>query len=475
MREEWLYNFLKDGVLLDNQNYKTLDGRLKNNRLGEIALRERKSRERHTELNSNNKSLDFLYWVSLKFESLTSQKPSYNFVLFSDKEYEHNTDEPLIKLSGNSWKNFKLETGNLIGIVSRGQHSLKISSRFGDQFLKFIIADADGFLEVLDSGAEKLLGTNEWLIAYLWNIKLKRAFRLGLPKIYETQNEVISKVRGTIDPLDYSLNKKLGRYQCSYREHSYTNSALTLFIEAYKVVSEFNFSQKNRSIFNSLVTANQGIKRTRRELLDTHYFSNPFYKDYNVLIDLSKQLIQHGGADFDSNSDSSAFLFDVSMLFEYFIRKRLIRDGYSLISKFQTIPKIATGAIGYKRELQPDIVIEHEGGTYVFDVKYKSFDKVYGVKREDLFQLHTYIGQVGNNSDVRGSGFIYPMNASKWPAELEESQGIISSVIKQKGKEIPFHVIFLKIPEQNTPDFNESMNEQCNILLKVFKKKVVMS
>ena len=30
---------------------------------------------------------------------------------------------------------------------------------------------------------------------------------------------------------------------------------------------------------------------------------------------------------------------------------------------------------------------------YVFDVKYKAFDTVYGVKREDLFQLHTYIGQ----------------------------------------------------------------------------------
>ena len=38
---------------------------------------------------------------------------------------------------------------------------------------------------------------------------------------------------------------------------------------------------------------------------------------------------------------------------------------------------------------------------YVFDVKYKTFDPQFGVKREDIFQLHTYIGQYGNGGLIK--------------------------------------------------------------------------
>ena len=47
---------------------------------------------------------------------------------------------------------------------------------------EYIIADADGFLEMEDYGGEEK-GDYEWLLVYLWLIKLKRAYRLGLPSI----------------------------------------------------------------------------------------------------------------------------------------------------------------------------------------------------------------------------------------------------------------------------------------------------
>lgn len=109
------------------------------------------------------------------------------------------------------------------------------------------------------------------------------------------------------------------------------------------------------------------------------------------------------------------FCFDVSMLFEYFIRKLLKRDGLRLLSKFEQRYEIPTGAIGsYRRKLEPDLVLENNGDLYVFDVKYKSFDSRYGVKREDLFQLHTYIGQYDNTAAIKGCGFICPISEAKW-------------------------------------------------------------
>ena len=143
-----------------------------------------------------------------------------------------------------------------------------------------------------------MLMSYEWLLAYLWNIKFKRAYRLGLPKTYITRNERISKARGYIDPVDFFQNKTSGKYLCSYREHSYNSPAVSLFVEAYETVKHNSFCHESRNIYNSFVAANQGFKRSRQEILNTRPFSNPFYSDYNVLIDLSNAGYSTWGIEF---------------------------------------------------------------------------------------------------------------------------------------------------------------------------------
>ncbi len=236
------------------------------------------------------------------------------------------------------------------------------------------------------------------------------------------------------------------------------------------MVKHNSFCYESRNIYNSFVAANQGFKRSRQEILNTKYFSNPFYSDYNVLIDLSKRVIRRGGLTFGAEKDTSAFLFDVSMLFEYFIRKLLLRGGIQLLSKSEKRPEIPTGSFGeYTRKLEPDIVFESNGGFYVFDVKYKTYDHQYGVKREDLFQLHTYIGQYGNYGPIKGCGFIYPMPDD----QLKESQQrVIPDVLRQQGNKIPFYVVFLPIPNDkndNHNQFNNDMKKQCDMFVKKFQ------
>lgn len=144
-----------------------------------------------------------------------------------DADYEHNTDDPLLRVTGTEPLNFTLSTGNLIGCVKSEGYTLRVSSRFGDEFLKYIIADADGFVELPDQGGMEK-GGYEWLLVYLWLVKLKKAFRLGLPKAYETRTESLTQVRGRLDPVDYFLNQQRARYRCTYREHSYDNATTRL-------------------------------------------------------------------------------------------------------------------------------------------------------------------------------------------------------------------------------------------------------
>ena len=367
----WLFDIINDGTLVDNRSYFVNNGIFTNKSLGESISLNTKTKGQWTNTKNDESTIwHFLNSVSRDIENELSNNLANALILFNDREYEHNTDDGFITINGTDSRNFTLNTGNLIGFVKRGEYSLKVGSRFGDAFLRYIIADADGFLEMENIGGKNNTGGYEWLLAYLWNIKLKKAYRLGIPKTYITKKERNSRIRGTIDTIDYFRNNTSGQYLCTYREHSYDSPATSLFIKAYETIEHQSFCKHTRNIYNAFITANQGVRRSRQEILRTPYFTSPFYNDYNTLIDLSKKIINQEGSDFGHQQESSAFFFDISMLFEYFIRKLLKRSGIRMLSKFELNYKIPTGAFGsYVRKIEPDLVFENDGGMYVFDVK----------------------------------------------------------------------------------------------------------
>ena len=290
--EQWLFDIVKNGTLVDNQFYLVDNSVLKNNRLREsIVLQSRAEGQRHKSWNDELKIWHFLNSISRDVANRI--KNEKEIILFNNQDYEHNTEDLFINISGTDARNFNLSTGNLIGYVKQGDYALKVGSRFGDSFLRYIIADADGFLELKDVGGESASDGYDWLLAYLWNIKLKKAFRLGLPKTYVSRRERTSRVRGTIDVVDYFQNKETGLYKCSFREQSYENAAITLFVKAYETIKNYTFCQSTRNIYNALLIANQGGNQTRQEILNipSHFFSNSYYNDYNSLIELSKRII----------------------------------------------------------------------------------------------------------------------------------------------------------------------------------------
>jgi len=408
-------------------------------------------------------------WPLIQSAAALDTKSSQLIFRTPEPEYEHNTEDPFLQLNGATPDRFTLVTGNLIGSVKIGGYTLCVSSRFGDEFLKYIIADADGFLELPDHGGMDR-GDYQWLLIYLWLVKLKRAFRLGLPKAYVTRSEQLTQVRGRLDPVDYFLNHPIARYRCAYREHSYDNDATRLIARALQHLDASN----SRALLRDSHTLNQtfqaatlGKRHSLQDLLTAKPVRNPYYSDYNPVIDLAKQILRNELSDFGVQSQISAFFFDVSMLFEYFVRKLMKRAaGVTFHPKNSRDWTIPSGLPGDRRKLIPDLIFDSAGATYVFDVKYKSFDFRDGVRREDLFQLHTYLGQISNRHTVGGCGFIYPIRESRWDQRnLAATQGIFSSTITQGKRDVPFHVAFLKIPEQGE-DFNGSFRKNADEFVK---------
>jgi hypothetical protein len=468
---KWLGEILEQGDLTDNGqfSFRETDGQFRMSGYGRsinVHLQDRRYagwKKRH----KPEEIWNFLCPLSGDLVELfnDSARLKDHLILFGGGEYEHNTPDPLFRLQGYAPKDFSLHTGNLIGQISRGEHSLKVTSRFGDDFLKYMIADADGFLEMERFGGIGNGNDLKWLLVYLWKIKLKRAFRLGQPKQYVPHDDRLSSIRGTINVMDHVLHGSPdGKVRCSYREHSYNNAANRLVAETFRKLKRGPFESlinDCHTIQSAFMTATEGQRPSRRELLNTKSFSNPFYHDYNEVIELSKRLLQDQDTDFGASSDFSAFFFDVSMLFEHFIRKLLIRSGLFLEKKGKALEAIPTGVKTYNRRLFPDILFEQDGNYHLFDVKYKNFDLIRGVKREDLFQIHTYLGQLLNKGPVARCGFIYPSREKREPIRQEMEIG---------GTNVWFEIWFLHIPPVGET-FKSEFKTTCEQFGKAFVTK----
>ncbi|MBA3899657.1 MAG: restriction endonuclease [Bacteroidetes bacterium] len=472
MINKWLFDILKDGTLMDNQIYSAESGVFSDFRIphAKIELKRRQGKEHSKPQNKETEIWRFLHEVEKETRVAVKNKNS-NLIVLRETEYIHNSDDNLFELSGFNCNDFKLSTGNLIGFIRKADYSIKICSRFGDKFLKHIISDADGFLELENSGGNSAsMEGYEWLLLYLWKIKLKKSHRLGLPKMYITKKDKTNAVRGKIDERGYYGNYD-GKFNCTYREHSYDNDVTKIVAETFRKISGNSIIEDINSIKNAFFTATEGKRMSLKNVDSVAYIKNPFYTEYNSVIDLSRKILKNQLQDFGETSQSSAFLFDVSMLFENFVRKLIVRQGF-IVEGNDMVKKIPTGNKSFNRKLLPDLVFHLDGTTFLFDVKYKNFDFIYGVNREDLFQLHTYVGQYLNDFNLGGCGFIYPILETNLN-NRENKETIRFQELIIADKKIGFFIVFLPVPHSEEKDFTIRFNENCRKTMEILKDKLL--
>lgn len=383
-----------------------------------------------------------------------------NLHLFGEN-YEHNTDDDLIKVLGWNESNYMIETGNLVGYVSTNNFKITISSRFGNDFLKYLLCYTEGLLEVPETGTIGNDGMYDWIMLFLWKSALQRAYRLGIPKQYVLQHEKLFTVKGNVDVLNYAVNKgKDGKTLCHFYQYDYNNPVTQLISYTFSKIENKSLIKDCIQLKNTFDTCVEGKKSSLSACLNTRPISNPYYSEYNKVISLSKNILRKRFGDItDSSNISSAFLFDMSMLFEYFIRKVLISGKLNLFFKNDESMTISRG-LGRNddRHLYPDIIIDRGNGDIeVYDVKYKHFDTRYGVKREDLFQLHTYVSYLSNSYKVTKCGIIYPQD----DVLIEDTE----NVIEHSNRKITFVVRFFRIPQEVTKDsFKTSIDSFINVM-----------
>ena len=391
------------------------------------------------------------------------------------ENYEHNTDDDLLKVHGWNENNYLIETGNLVGSVSTKDFKINISSRFGDDFLKYVLCYTEGTLEIPDEGTIGKDGLYEWVMIFLWKTALQRASRLGIPKQYIPKQEKLYSVKGNVDLLNYTIYRGMdGKILSNYYQYDFNNPVTQLIAYTFSKIWKKAFIQDCARLRNTFECCVDGKKTSLSTCLNTRPIANPYYSDYNKVISLSKSILRRKYGDITDTSDiSSAFLFDMSMLFEFFVRK-VISKKRKLFVKNDNSMTISRGlGKNNDRNLYPDIIIDKgEGKIEVYDVKYKHFNFQKGVNREDLFQMHTYVSYLSNDYTVLKCGIIYP-NSGGTVKSIENN--IIRHPKNQDG--IPFNICFFNIPKAESIEDKKENNKEDNSLekFKDFKDRMKQS
>jgi hypothetical protein len=143
---------------------------------------------------------------------------------------------------------------------------------------------------------------------------------------------------------------------------------------------------------------------------------NPYFKKYNQVFDLSLKILKEEFANVgESKSDFSAFQN---------------KNEFSIPNGI------------YVNYIYPDVIIDYGNNEIgVYDVKYKNYDFINGVKREDRFQIITYVATHLNKYKVIDCGIIYPLRES----DFEKSKSLKQQTLRIDKKEISFNIILYKV------------------------------
>lgn len=405
--------------------------------------------------NNPDKVVDSLQNIEQRINGILTSEADLNKHLYRfGEEGDFNQGQFFFRLyeKGGNGSSFQIQTGNIIGSIraplqgSDGSKSIRlnIGSRFGEAFLRRLISSAEGFVHLDDTtssgSTEKKTDDIDYLLLLVWQIKMERALLKGLPKLYRQVREYSHTFRGSIDFNRFFNSPGI---QCplpmSYPMLSHNNPVTQLLSLTTHIVSKrygyTGFGASSLPVWKNIFTGIADPLTIDHRRLKKAVIKNPYFHEYREVIHLSEMILRNAQLGiWGGREDLDLFLFDISMLFEHYVRQELKNHGYPVLPK-EAAAHIPHGG-SYKnglRKLIPDIVIEGKDGLKIFDVKYKRFNQHYGADREDLFQVISYASAF---EKVDTLGLIYPQDEG-----IQEC--IVEKTITLSGTEKRLMYIFI--------------------------------
>lgn len=359
----------------------------------------------------------------------------------------------------------KASTGNLMGFVGVNNTQINICSRFSkddknDYFLHYMLCKVFRInLFNLEYGLTKDPVFD--FLLYLFPHYLKKAMRQGLFKQYQNKRFNDSNARGVIN-VSRHIRENIpfkGTICYDTREHSYNNNITQLIRHTIEFIKQKplgkailqNDTDTKTCVTQILLATPTYNQSSRQRVINSNIrpIMHPYFVDYTPLQRLCLQILRHESIKYGNEKDKVyGILFDGAWLWEEYLatllkglgfshpENKLQSGGFKMFKHQNEYEQISRNS----RVLFPDFYKD----DFILDAKYKHLN--YGVGREDLYQVVTYMYCRKANH----GGYVYP------------DEGMNSySIYQLEGHEGYIHLLPVSIPQDksNYNAFIQAMEE----------------
>lgn len=213
----------------------------------------------------------------------------------------------------------------------------------------------------------------------------------GLVKKYRQTEGNLNALKGSIR-FSQHIGKNSIHKERFYTKHSTYDTEHTLHIIIYKtlrVLKQINTNSILTGRINALTLRFPEMPDRKISQADfDKIVLNRKTKDYHKAIQIARLILLHYHPDLSGGrNDVLALMFDMNALWEQFVLVSL-KKNKNLTVKGQNSKPFWQPEGGYKRRIQPDILIEKGAHKYVIDTKWKLVSSVPSI--DDLRQMYAY-------------------------------------------------------------------------------------
>lgn len=408
----------------------------------------------------------------LYFEDFIKNGNFFSFFNDDEKILSKNAKNPIISVRTIDKDKKQITSGNYIGKIFYDNLEVEINSRFGKKFLERMLNFAnDVFVDDVSiyQDVKNESNISEFILFYIFVQRLEKSFLIGLPKNYQSKKYNDLRFKGNIDMVEFIKHNipLKAKVATKTREQIEDVHIINVLYKALQVVEKKNSSfLKNVRHIKTYLVQNKSehcfIKESLNKAFSSKALRNQNYQNYKELLKYAKMIIESENFTSKNKNDqkSYSFIINIAELFEIYISKLLRNkfEEYMLDSPKLEIYKNSF----YKRYIIPDIVLSKDDNYIIFDTKYKkmtmegkSQNGMGDLDRNDLFQIHTYMGYYQKIGKVLLGGLLYPMqnfNEEKCHSEnsilSDEYQFIVDGIFledsQNSDKEITLEYIIQK-------------------------------
>lgn len=335
-------------------------------------------------------------------------------------------------------------TGNLVGVLKKGNDVLKINSRFydsnggnDDYFIRYLLQKVTNINVIRNNINQDNQSSYYDLLVFLFPMYLEEALQKGIYKEYISKSYNNSNVKGPIVVARHIRNNTpfMGNIAYDTREFSYDNKLTQLIRHTIeKIQMEYTFdilrdSDLKRNT-NTIVEVTQTYSRLERIKIIEQNILNPvrhgYFEEYYLLQQLCIQILNEEKIGFgDDNEEIYGIIIDVAWLWEEYLVTLLTLDYIHAENKTHKNP-----IYFYKNKKSPRYP-DFYSDKIILDAKYKQLEEK-GISREDLYQITSYL----HVTKAERAGVIFPSRSKFLYKNIGELSGYGGEIFKI-GLEIP--------------------------------------